>query len=206
MPKPSKLQLLSAAAASVLLAYVAAAATMQSNQTPHALDIPTLPTADAALVDYFLRVEGIEGESTNGNYPGFIEIDAFSWGLTNSGSAITGNQITARPTLQDFHFAAHTSKASPKLFQACANGQHFQSMLFVGVRTVGEEEQEFLKITLDDALISSYQVAGSQNEGSIPTDSFSINFSSVEYEYKPQNPDGSLGESVKGSYSVKSNK
>jgi len=205
MPKPSKLQLLSIGAASVLAAYVALAASMQTNQTPRSLDLPPLLTADAAAVDYFLKVDGIDGESTHEGYPGFIEIDSFSWGLTNLGAASSGGAVTGKPSIQDFHFAAQISKASPKLFEACATGQHFPSALLVAVRT-GGEEQQFLNITLSDAFISSYQTGGSQGGDIVPTDTFSINFSEIEYEYTPQNPDGTLGTPVSASYSVKESK
>lgn len=212
MPKASKLKILSIAVASLLAAYFTSAASMNMNQNSIQLDHPQLLTADAAVlelpseaavVNYFLKIDGIDGESTNTNYPGFIEIKEFSWGLTNSAAASFGGAPTVKPSLQDFHFAADTSKASPKLFQACATGQHFSSALLVAVRTdVEGHQQEFMKITLKDPMISSYQ-SGNQAEGDSPTDTFSLNYTGIEFVYKPQNPDGSLGDAVVGSYSVK---
>ena len=59
-------------------------------------------------------------------------------------------------------------------------------------------------ITLSDILVTSYQIGGSS--GAVPTDSFSLNFAKIEFEYKPQNADGSLGAAVKVGYDLKLNK
>ena len=37
--------------------------------------------------DAFLKIEGIEGESTDKTHPGEIEIESFSWGVANTGTA-----------------------------------------------------------------------------------------------------------------------
>lgn len=213
MLKRNKLKVLSIAVASLLTALVTSAASTYTNQSHDPLGHPKLLTADAAVIDdlptdttvvsYFLKIDGIDGESTNVNYPGYIEIDEFSWGLSNPATAAIGGAPTLKPTLQDFHFAAHTSKASPKLFQACATGEHFVSALLVAVRTdVQQQQQEFMKFTLKDPMISSYQT-GNQAEGDSPEDTFSLNYSAVEFSYKPQNPDGTLGNAVVGSYDLK---
>ena len=68
----------------------------------------------------------------------------------------------------------------------------------------GQENQEFLKITLTDVIISSYQAG--RMSGDIPMDSFKLNFAKIEYEYKPQSPDGSLDASVKAGWDLKENK
>ena len=212
MPKASKLKILSIAVASLLAAYFTSAASVHTNQNSVPLDHLQLLTADAAVIDsssegtvvnYFLKIDGIDGESTNTNYPGFIEIKEFSWGLTNSAAALFVGAPTVKPSLQDFHFAADTSKASPKLFQACATGQLFPSALLVAVRTPVEgDQQEFMKLTLKGPMISSYQT-GNQAQDDAPTDTFSLNYTAIEFVYKPQNSDGSLGDGVVGIYSVK---
>ena len=37
--------------------------------------------------DAFLKIEGIEGESTDKAHPGEIEISSFSWGVSNTAAA-----------------------------------------------------------------------------------------------------------------------
>jgi type VI secretion system secreted protein Hcp len=63
-------------------------------------------------------------------------------------------------------------KASPKLFLACATGQHIKEAVLVGGVKEGKDRQEFFNVKLIDILTSSYQQGGSS--GNIPTDQFSL--------------------------------
>ena len=135
--------------------------------------------------DAFLKIEGIEGESTDKTHPGEIEIDSFSWGVTNTGSASSGGGGGAgKAVAQDFHFAAATSKASPNLMLACATGRHFQQATLTCRKAGGTNQVEFLKIKLSDCLISSYQTGGAPGgDAPVPEDQFSLNFVKIDFLY-----------------------
>ena len=153
-----------------------------------------------AAVDYFLKIDGIQGESQDKTHKNEIEIESFSWGESNSGTASKGGGMGAgRVAMQDFHFVMTVNKASPKLILACATGEHIKNAILV-CRKAGKEQQEYLKITFSDLLISSYQTGGS---GVVPTDQISFNYSKIEYEYKEQKADGTLGGAVKAMYDLK---
>jgi type VI secretion system secreted protein Hcp len=158
-----------------------------------------------AAVDYFLKVEGIEGESTDKTHKNTIQVESFSWGETQTGSSSHGSGGGAGKVLmQDFHFVTKFSKASPSLFLACATGQHIKKAeLFC--RKAGGKQEEFLKVTLSDLIVSSYQTGGSGGADIIPMDQVSFNFSKVEMEYKPQKDDGSVAGPVKAGYDLKQN-
>jgi type VI secretion system secreted protein Hcp len=137
--------------------------------------------------DAFLKIEDalgnilIKGESTDKGHPNEIQVDSFSWGVTNTGNAIGG---AGRAVGQDFHFATHTSKASPNLMLACATGQHFPAALLTLRKAGGSSQVEFLKIKLTDVLVSSYQLGGARvGESPLPEDHFSLNFAKVDYLY-----------------------
>ena len=156
-------------------------------------------------VDYFLKLDGIEGESPDSKHKGEIEIESFSWGATQTGShAAGGGGGAGKVSMQDFHFVMKVNKASPKLMLACANGEHLKSALLTA-RKAGKDQQEYLKVTMSDLLVSSYQTGGS-NGGEVPMDQISLNFSKLEYEYKEQKADGTLGGAVKTGYDLKLNK
>jgi type VI secretion system secreted protein Hcp len=159
-----------------------------------------------SAVDYFLKIDGIEGESQDSKHKNEIDIESWSWGATNIGdAAYRGGQGAGKVTMQDFHFTMKVCKATPKLMLACASGQHIKSAQLT-VRKAGKEQQEYLKIKLDDFIVSSYQAGGSHGEGIVPIDQISLNFSKIEYEYKEQKADGTLGGTVKANWSVKENK
>lgn len=157
-----------------------------------------------AAVDYFLKIDGIEGESQDSKHKNEIDIESFSWGLTQSGSAAHAGAGAGKAAFNDFSFVTPVSKASPKLFLACASGQHIPWATFTARRT-GEQKEDLLTITMTDLLVSSYQSAGDAGADVVPVDSFSFNFSKIEFEYVPQGPDGRTEAPVKAGWDLKKN-
>ncbi len=159
-----------------------------------------------ALFDAFLKLDGIEGESADDKMKNQIQIDSFSLGATQSGTMEHGGGGGAgKVSFQDAHFTGRTDKSGPKLMQACASGQHIGKALLT-CREAGGTQEEYLKINFSDILVSSYQVGGSSHGGVLPTQQFSLNFSKIDWEYKEQKSEGSLGGQVKAGWDVKANK
>jgi type VI secretion system secreted protein Hcp len=107
--------------------------------------------------------------------------------------------------IQDFHFVTRVSKASPKLFLACANGQHLKEAKLVG-RKAGKEQQEFLTWTFTDVLVTGYQTGGAEGGDIAPADQVSLNFAKLKVQYRPQKADGSLDTAVTAGWDAKTNK
>jgi type VI secretion system secreted protein Hcp len=157
-----------------------------------------------AAVDYFLKLDGIEGESSDNKHKGEIELESFSFGAHNTGTlAAGGGGGSGKVQFQDLHFVAKTSKASPKLLQALANGKHIVKGTIVA-RKAGRDQQEFLKIVMDQVFISSYSLNGDGIVG--PVDSSGMAFMKIEYSVAPQNPDGTLATPIAMGWDVKANK
>ncbi len=155
--------------------------------------------------DFILEIDGIKGESTDKKLEGHIDIDSFSWGVSNAGShAVGAGGGAAKASFQDIHFTAQVSKASPNIALSCANGKHIKKAV-LHVRKQGETQQEYYTITLEDLLVSSYQSGDAAGGNSIPTDQFSLNFAKVKYEYKPQKKDGTLDAPVTMTWDLKLN-
>jgi type VI secretion system secreted protein Hcp len=155
-------------------------------------------------VDYFLKIKGIEGESFDHKHKNEIDVLSFSWGETQTGTHSGGGGGGAgKVSMQDFHFVMKHNKASPKLMLACANGEHITEALLT-CRKAGKEQQEYLKVTFSDILVSNYQTSGSGAGDVLPMEQISLNFTKVEIEYKEQKPDGSLGGAIKAHYDLKS--
>jgi type VI secretion system secreted protein Hcp len=158
-----------------------------------------------AAADYFLKIDGIEGESQDSKHKAEIEIQSFSFGATQTGSfAAGGGGGAGKVSMQDFHFTVPVNKSSPKLMLACASGQHIKKAVLT-VRKAGKEQQEYLKYTFSDILVSSYQTGGGGGDV-MPVDQISLNFAKIEQEYKEQKADGTLAGSVKSGWDLKQNK
>ena len=140
-----------------------------------------------AKVDYFLKLDGIVGESTDAKHKGEIELASFSWGAQNSGSVGHGGGGGAgKVTFQDLHFVQRTQKSSSALLMSCAAGKHIASGLLTA-RKAGKQQIEFLKIKLTDVLVTSFQISAS---GDLPLEQVSLNFSKLEFSYSAQDKAG----------------
>ena len=158
-----------------------------------------------AVVDYFLKMDGIQGESQDKTHKNEIELESWSWGETQSGTASRGGGMGAgKVSMQDFHFVMKVNKSSPKLMLACAQGEHIKNAILT-CRKAGKEQQEYLKWTFTDLLVSSFQTGGAGAGDVLPMDQISFNFAKIECEYKEQKPDGTLGGTIKAYYDMKQN-
>ncbi|MBX7172998.1 MAG: type VI secretion system tube protein Hcp [Pyrinomonadaceae bacterium] len=142
-------------------------------------------------VDVFLKIEGVPGESKDSVHAGEIDVLSWSWGCSNSGTAAGGGGIGAGVvSMQDFHFTQTMQKSSNVLMQKCATGEHIPQAVLT-CRKAGTEQQEYLKVTFCDLIVSSYQTGGT-GEGGVPLENISLNFAAVVMEYAEQKIDGSM--------------
>jgi type VI secretion system secreted protein Hcp len=154
--------------------------------------------------DAFLKIEGIDGESTDQQHKGEIDVLSWSWGATQAiASGGSGGGTTGKVSMQDFHFVSRVNKASPLLFESCASGKHIDTAT-LSVRKAGDRAYDYIKITLSSVLVSGYLPAGAPDDAA--SEEVSLNFAKIEFEYVPQNADGSIASSVKTGYDVQANK
>lgn len=159
-----------------------------------------------AAVDYFLKIDGVDGESQDSKHKGEIDIQSFSWSETQAGTGeFGGGSGAGKVQMSDFAFTMKHNKSSPTLFVACADGQHFKKAVLT-CRKAGKEQQEYLKITFNEVIVSSFQTGGAAHSDVVPTDSVTLNFSKIEFEYHEQKPDGTLAGAIKKGYDLKANK
>jgi len=151
--------------------------------------------------DAFLKIEGIEGESTDKTHPREIEVSSFSWGVSNTTSigSAGGGAGSGKAVLQNFHFGMPTSKASPVLMLACATGRPTP----FATLTLRRGGFEFMKIKLSDCLVSSYDLAGdntaTSDDPNSPLDQLSLAFATIDFLYTVQR----TGETVEVGYSTR---
>ena len=154
--------------------------------------------------DTYLKIDGIDGESVHSDHKGEIEVIAFDWLLRRVSTSSFGGGGAGRPVLRDLTAITRLQSSGPALMLSCASGKHIDKAVLTLRRTVQEREFAFLKVTMEDCLVSSYQQAGSSGD-SRPTDSMSLNFTKITVEYKFQQADGSIGE-TRSTWDLKASK
>ena len=81
-----------------------------------------------AAVDYFIKFDGIKGESTDAKHKDEIDVESWSWGETHAAPGPSGSGGGAgKVSMQDFHFVMGLNRASVGLMKACATGQHIKT-------------------------------------------------------------------------------
>ena len=158
-----------------------------------------------AVVDYYLKIDGIDGESQDSKHKGEIELDSWSFGAANTADVGSGGLGAGKVRFQDFNFTMKVNKSSPKLMLACAAGEHIKKAVLT-CRKAGKDQQEFLKYTFSDCIVSSFHQGGSAHGEIVPLDQISLAYSKIEKEYKEQKADGTLSGPIKAGWDLKANK
>ena len=141
-------------------------------------------------VDMFIKIGDIKGESKDAKHKEEIDVLAWSWGMSNSGTAhIGGGAGAGKVNVQDLSLTKYIDASSNALMQAACSGKHYPEAGLV-VRKAGDTPLEYIKITMNDLLITSVSTGGSGGEDRL-TENVTLNFAKFKYEYTPQKPDGS---------------
>ena len=140
-----------------------------------------------AAVDYFLKIDGIPGESIDNKHREQIELLSFSWGASNAGQVASGRG--GRVTFQDFEFTKLFDKATPQIFLKCVNGQHITSMTLSARRSSDSEvaNADFLKIVFSNVLISFYKEQ-EPNRDQFTSEAVGALFQKMSLTFIPTNP------------------
>jgi len=155
--------------------------------------------------DIFAKLGDIKGESLDSKHKDEVEVLSWSWGVSQTGTPGTGGGGGAgKATFNDFSFLHRIDKASPNLLKACATGEHIKEAT-ITARKAGKGQQEFLIIKMNDVIVTSVALSSS-GDTAAASESVALRFAKVDFEYKPQKPDGSLDAGVAFKYDIKANK
>ncbi len=141
--------------------------------------------------DAFIKIDGIDGESTDDKHAGWIEMVSFNNGLTQSVSSTassSGGASAERANFHDFSFTKQLDIASPALALACADGTHIDEIT-VELCRAGTEKVKFMEYKLKNCIISGVTISGS-GEGDLPTETVGIDFGKINWAYTQQKRDG----------------
>lgn len=159
-------------------------------------------------VDFYLKIDGIKGESADAQHKDQIQVQSWSWGESNPASVTSGKGLSAgKVNMQDFSFTLVAGKASADLMKACATGAHIKDAVLSCRKAGGAGEapqQDYYVFTFGDLVVSSFQTGGSGGGDEI-LESCTIAFSQVKVEYKIQDAKGVMANAGNMEWSQKTN-
>ncbi len=157
---------------------------------------------------FFVNVQGIDGESTETNHPKAIDVFSFKLGVSQKGITDFGGGAGAEKAMfLPVIIHKNVDVSSPQLFLACTTGKHIPKVELKAARLMGEILTDYLVITLTDVIISSINHESADANGDTTVlESVALNFSKIEISYKKQNISGGLDDAIKAGFDVKANK
>ena len=156
-------------------------------------------------VDMFFKMDPVKGESKDGKHKEAVDVLAFSWGMSQSGSSHIGTGSGAgKVSVQDLSLTKYIDKASPDLMLACCSGKHFSKAQII-VRKAGENPLEYLVIDMNDVMVTGVSTGGSGGEDRL-TENVTINFAKVKVTYTEQTAQGGAGAKPDMTWDIAANK
>jgi len=160
--------------------------------------------------DAFLKIDGVEGESTDDKHKNWIEILSFNFGASQpfTGSRSSGGAAAAeRADISDFSVVKTLDKASPKLFLHCCKGTHYKEVTLELCRATGDKIK-YMEYKMSDVLVSAVRPGGSASGGEpLPLEEVALAFGKIELTYtQTDHKTGKPAGDVKAHWDLVSNK
>lgn len=154
--------------------------------------------------DAFLKIEGVDGESTRKGFEKQMEIQSFSFGAANPSTvgAGGGGGGGGRVSVSSFNIMKRSDAASPLLFLACCQGDHYKSAVVTLNKSAGKAPIDFIKYEFEEVYVDNIQWSGASGGDDTPTESVSFSFGKVSITYTPQKADGSKGSPAVGAWDL----
>lgn len=159
-------------------------------------------------MDCFLKIEGVNGESTREGFEKWIEIDNFSWGASNPTTIGPGTTGAAggRVSLHGFSFMKRSDSASAEIFSHCCHGKHFPKAKVTMLKATGDKKPlEFLVYEFEEVFVDAVSWGASRGDNE-PQENVTFAFGKITVNYMPQTKTGAPGSPIRTSWDVTSGK
>ena len=156
--------------------------------------------------DMFIKIAGIDGESADSSHKNEIEVQSWDWEILQTSNMHSGSGGgSGKATVGDLKFVHSVDRSTPNLMKYCLTGKHINEALLT-VRKAGGSPLEYLKITMNDVIVSRVRPFGSTKDETRVCEEVSLSFSKVKEEYVVQNAAGGSSGAVTASFDIKGNK
>jgi type VI secretion system secreted protein Hcp len=143
-------------------------------------------------IEYFLKFGSIKGESQATKHKEEIELMSWSWGASNPTTIVGAGMSAGKVSLTDLNITKMIDKSSPKLLELCITGKHVDEATLTCSKQTGDKSPaDFLTLKFSEVYVSNHQVGGSAGED-VGTESISLTYGKINFDYKQQDKSGTL--------------
>lgn len=141
----------------------------------------------------FMKVDGINGETSDSNYKNWLDIESISW---NTNRKITSNTSTqddresANAEISSLFVKKYMDKATPQIFleTCCGTGKTITIRLTKTGK--GKGSDQYMEYVLSNALFAYYQIEAESQTVDRPIEKMEISFTKLEVKYTPYDENG----------------
>ena len=152
-------------------------------------------------VDIFLKVDGIDGDSADDRHPKWITATGFQFRVSRAVSESSGRPRAAQ--FESLEVVKAFDIASPDLSLKCANGGTVKKVE-LECCSAGQDSRAFVKITLENCVVTSVAVSGSADDESRPLETVAFAYSRITWEYTPVDRAGRPGAPISRAWDLQS--
>lgn len=147
----------------------------------------------------YLKLDGIEGECRAKGHEKEIEILSWSHGFSQPTSSVRASSgaCVEKANHSDINVTKYLDSASDDILKSIWSGKLVKTAVITCYRSDGSESNEhveYLKIELDEVIISNFSISG--GAGDIPIENLSLNYGKIKYTYTPQKEEDGTGGSA----------
>jgi type VI secretion system secreted protein Hcp len=149
----------------------------------------------------YLKLEGIDGESSDENHQGWIELQTFSWSVVAEATFEVGQGGQAKQShIKEILGTKACDKATVILWKNCTTGRHIPKGTISCMKLDGETRIEYLKIELKDLMVKEIEWKGVSED--IITEDFKLVFAEFKQTYTLQHDLGGAGGGREFGYNI----
>lgn len=160
------------------------------------------------MLDAYLQIGEIKGESMDDKHKNWVEVHNVSWGVTQpraTAVSTAGGHTSGKAEVHEVVFDKLADIASPVLFQTCAAGKTLPKAKFEFFRADGDGSRvKYFEIELENVMLSS--VVPTSGNGGIITEKVHLASSKLKCTYTQQKIGGGAGGSTAGGWDSAANK
>jgi len=167
-----------------------------------AATIAVAPSAHAAD-DYFLKIDGVPGESAAGLAKDAIQVKEFSWGAENTSAFTSGGASAGKATFKEFTIKKNVDSTSPVLLQKLGLGAPLPAIELAVRHAAATPQPFYMRYCMQPVLVVSQEQAAS-GDGSIE-ETIVFKFAASSQTFARQNAAGQVTSNVIGSWNTLTN-
>jgi len=158
-------------------------------------------------VDMFMKIEGVDGESTDDKHKKWIELLSFNHGVSQptSGASASGGRTGGRADFDDFAAVKTIDNSTPDLNIKCAKGEHIPKIEVECCLATGDKHT-FMKYTMEDCIVTSVRPGGSSEGETRPVEEATFGYGKIKWEYTAIDHKGAPGATTDRTWNLEENK